>query len=512
VDRPILYVRSDTASGNGTRSAPFASIGEAIAAAPNGAVIAIAKGRYRENLEFNRGLSLIGACASETILENASPSDMPAIVVAGGSAHLEHLRIDAGGFVGLLVDGAQVETTSLIVADAALAGIQVSGTSASLNATDMWITRTQQAAGPFAAYASAGLVVQSGANARVQRTALEDNVFDGILVADGASVFLEDVAVRRTQPNAENQGGHGLHAQANANVEVFASVFDLNHEAGISMTSSTLRLRRSVVRRTQPNPTRPVAFGINAQSGAMVSIEASALEDNDYVAAHGEDVGTNIELRDVLIIGTTAHVEGAGLGLTITDGARANVERLALLQNHSIGLALWGRGTHLEALDLTVSETGPDPVYGDFGRGIEITNGATMNATRVLLDRNREAGLSVNREARATLVDAMVRGTLARDCATTSCPESPLGMGIVVFDQGELSIGRFEISTNALAGAQMVDGEMRLFDGIIRAHPIGLNIQSPGVEIADLVERVMFLDNDRNLARDAFEAPAAFVP
>lgn len=509
-DRSVVYVRAGASDGDGTQAAPFGTIAAAIAAAPDRAAIAIARGHYRENLVLGRDLSLIGACADETVIEGAALGTE--VIAALGPARLQDLLIEATGAVGLLVDNAVVEARSILIDGAALAGVVVTGSSAHLNAERLLVTRTQPAAGSLAMYGSAGLLLQSGAHATVRHAAFEENVFDGILV-EGSHVVFEDVVVRRTVATVDGRGGHGLHLQSGASAEVVASLFDLNHEAGISVAvNSMLRMRHSIVRHTQPNVGRPVAIGVNVQDGATATIETSTLEANDYFAAHAEDVGTSVVLRDVLIAGTTADVEGAGLGLTVTHGARVTAERVALIANRNVGLVLWGRDTHLEASDLTVADTGPDPVYGDFGRGIEVTSGATFSVMRLLLERNREAGINVNRGSRATLADAIVRGTLARDCASTTCPESPLGMGVVVFERGVLSMERFEISENALAGAQLVDGEMQLRDGVVRAHPIGMNIQLPGVEIADVVQRVRFLDNERNLARDALDTPVAFVP
>ena len=65
----VLHVRPGAVGGDGSsRDAPLGSLAEAVEAAPDGAVVALAQGIYREAVVLRRPVTLWGACATGTVL------------------------------------------------------------------------------------------------------------------------------------------------------------------------------------------------------------------------------------------------------------------------------------------------------------------------------------------------------------------------------------------------------------------------------------------------------------
>jgi hypothetical protein len=62
-------VREGAVAGDGGPGAPFGTIAEAVALAMSGDVIAVASGTYAEALVLPDGVALVGACATQTIIE-----------------------------------------------------------------------------------------------------------------------------------------------------------------------------------------------------------------------------------------------------------------------------------------------------------------------------------------------------------------------------------------------------------------------------------------------------------
>ncbi len=102
----------------------YPSIGEALAAAPAGAIIEIAAGRYHESLVINTPVSLRPADGGEVLL--APETDEPVIAVMDTEAvTIEGLSITSGEY-GILVTRSQdVTIRDNIVSDSRLVGIKV---------------------------------------------------------------------------------------------------------------------------------------------------------------------------------------------------------------------------------------------------------------------------------------------------------------------------------------------------------------------------------------------------
>ena len=138
--------------------------------------------------------------------------------------------------------------------------------------------------------------------------------------------------------------------------------------------------------------------------------------------------------------------------------------------------------------------------------------GAQLTADRVYLADNHEVAVVAGAlGATIELRDAVIERTHERGCAAAGCPGAGIGLGAYL--GGRIIMNRFRVSDCALAGAQLaMDGEMDLADGVINAHPVGVNLQVTGFDLGRLTHDVAFRDNGINLDATELPVPAPTTP
>ena len=103
------------------------------------------------------------------------------------------------------------------------------------------------------------------------------------------------------------------------------------------------------------------------------------------------------------------------------------------------------------------------------------------------------------------LIDVTVTATREQACAANSCVGFGAGSGVIAIDGAAVTLDRFRIADNALAGVQIVRAELDLSRGEVTGHPIGTSvIDAPDYDVNRLYDRVVF-DNTRNF--DTSELP-----
>ena len=191
------------------------SIQAAIDSAPTGAIIELPPGTWRENLTITKPLILKGAGATKTIISSGKAS-YPVILVTSqqtisvtieeiaiAGAYGEGCRDQAGGVRphGVLVLGqVRLELISCEVTENALCGLFASDqaevttiqTTFTHNQTGIWVHSSAQAQLEQATVFQNdyGLIASTQANLVVRGSTIADNARDGVLVADGARVYL----------------------------------------------------------------------------------------------------------------------------------------------------------------------------------------------------------------------------------------------------------------------------------------------------------------------------------
>ena len=140
----------------------------------------------------------------------------------------------------------------------------------------------------------------------------------------------------------------------------------------------------------------------------LVTIDGSGAEEPGIWARGG-----SLEVRGVTVTGGElgiAVMRAAGPGGPVNFVLRSSV----LEGNRDIGLAVEGVGVSVEAVAATVRATASN-ADGNFGRGVNIEAGASLDATDLLIEGCRGVGLfASNPGTAAVLSGTVVRGTRPR--------------------------------------------------------------------------------------------------
>lgn len=379
----VVYV-APGGNGSGSREAPFGTLAQAIAAAEEGGVIALSKGRHRATVQLPGGLAVVGACVAETVVEAEQTGDNAAtFVLRGRDARLTNLTI-TGAARGVEIEG-RVEMAAIRVESAQLLGIHVNP-GAALTGTALVVTDTQPSSAGTHGY---GLLVEGG-SVLMTGVVLSANHTGGITVEDGASVNLRDFLLEDTQPQRSDQ----------------------TEGRGLVVTDAKFSASRAVVRGNAE--AAGIAFGRTSE----MNFTDALISDTKPSAADGS----------------------FGFGLVLLDSAAGTLERVQLLRNRNVAVAALDAGAIWRLTDVTIRDTEPESVLMDGGRGIDVGDGARVHATRVVLQRNHAVGIHVEGAlATSTFDDIVVLDTLAR------VSDGSLGRAIDIGFQGQAVLNRVHV-------------------------------------------------------------------
>jgi hypothetical protein len=453
-DRTIVYVDDDAApGGDGTsRASAFGVIGDAVAAAPSGAVIAVATGSYDEAVRVGAGMTLWGACVSGTRVVTSTPSATGGALTftaAGGGAR--NLGIDGPerpGIVALGVSGIVIE--SVVVTRARVYGLYLNG--GSMVASDVVVRGSREQASDGAG--GRGINVQGGAHLVLSRALMDDNRDTGaILFGAGTNVEATDLVVRGTRQQASDGSlGRGITVHSGARFVLSRALIDANLEIGVFVASVGTSVEASdlVVRGTREQVADGLGGrGIAIQGGAQVVLSRALIDDDRESGIIAFGAGTSVEASDLVVRGIREEASDGrrGHGMNVSEGAHAVLSRALMDDNRDSGLIVLGAGTSVEANDLEVRGTREAALDGSAGRGIDVESGAQLALSRALLDDNREGGLAVGgAETSVVASDLVVRGTRAQ------ASDGSYGRGITVQSGARLAVSRTLVDDNRESG------------------------------------------------------------
>ncbi len=562
-----LYVKAGAAAGgDGTLASPFARIADAVAVAGDDAVIALSKGTFDESLTIGKPVTIWGACVAETLLA-ASTSPTLRLSLRGGT-RVGNLRVSGAGWgisvvanalpvtlesvvvdtpvaIGVNVDpGAGLVARDLVVrdvrADGAGAGgygLEVSGgvsvelTRASfersrtvafyvagagtlLSATDLAVrdTEGEQSSG-MAGY---GMQVSQGARVELLRTAILGNRTAGVYLLDPSTALqATDVVFRDTLAReANDEGGTGLDVIGGATATLSRAVFQRNHQLGLRAADEGTVLTASdiAVVDTLPQPADGRAgHGLDAFGGASVEITRAVFERNTGVAISFGDDGTRLDATDLLVSRTAPQESDlrGGHGLEASGGADVVLVRAAFQENRYTGLILDGAGTLLEGSDVSVRDTQRDEASGGWGTGLLAQNGAHADLSRIVLERNRLAGVrAMHEDTQLSLTDVVAASTVEQDCG--DCMGAAGGSGVVATLGAAIALTSFRASDNVLCGIQLANGgTVDLHGGEVSRNRIGVNVQTGGFDLERVQDGVVYLENEVDLDSSLLPVPEA---
>ena len=285
----------------GGQEAEFSSIQAAIDAAQAGDLVRVAAGRYRESVDIDKDLDIVGAGSDLTSLESAD-----VVVHYGPSARgrLEGFTIRYLGIEdrpAVLIQGASPLIVNNVVTGATLAGVEIHEQASPILFENRIVDNQGSgvlAYGPAliqmqgnrverngrSAVHHAGVEVREGAQALLQ--------FNEILLNGGSGVFAHGASNVQAQGNLiVGNGLHGISIESGSSAQLSHNAIWWNTEVGVRLKDNqSVSLEGNVIARN--------LLGLVADTDAV----APQQEQNLFLVNVRDTVETGLSLQDAALI------------------------------------------------------------------------------------------------------------------------------------------------------------------------------------------------------------------
>ncbi len=532
-----LYVRTGGSGGDGTRAAPLGTIGEAIARASRGTTIAIAAGTYDEPVAVPAGVTLIGACAAQTILRSSVPDTTMrrAVVTLADGASLGDLQIADSARVGVVVNG-RASLRSVEIAAVTYAAIVVPPESVldadRLAVRDVAAPRdgTGQAivmiraevhlARSVLQRAAATAVLLSGGTFTAASSRFSDVMPPSdCLAAEDGQIELDQCVVERCgdaalQGNGETtiaiarsvlrESAGGIELLDGAGATVTTTLLERNRRFGIDLRGGMLHVEDVVIRDTISTEAFD-GLGI-ATLGGQIELARTALLRSSGNGLYLDGEGSSVRATD-LRVHDTSETPTPSAAIQIQHAAHAEIERATVLRNAIAGINVIGDAT-ASLRDVRVEDSRASTTLGIYGYGVVSALDSTIDLERAVIARNQDIGSGGSGGSTLTMRDVTLEETRPRACAETDCADQPGGYALIAIEGATVRAERFLLNGAPLCGS-FVEGEaaLDLRTGIVSRAAIGACVQSDGYDLARLTDDVRYVENTLNLDTTVLPVP-----
>ncbi|MFB0619635.1 right-handed parallel beta-helix repeat-containing protein [Streptomyces sp. AGS-58] len=483
MSRQMLLVSQDG-------SAPYRTIGQALADADDGALITISAGTYREALVIDRvvtlaagsepgGVRVDGGTASAVViaaeaaqlnglaLEGGS-EQIPVVEVRHGEASLQQCTVSGNAWAGILAwQRGTLIARACRVTGAGGAGIVVTSSGANV-VEQTTVART----------ASSAIVVAERGRLTVRDCRLEEPGGNGVCVNGSARAVIEttDITASAQPALVAEQGGSAEMRAVTVNASAGLDAY-LTSRGEVVLTDCvfTGSGAESVL---VGGGSAPVLRGCSMTGAARtgVRITESSKPYLEGCQVSGSPVGIRVDGGSGAVLRSVRVSDAGGEGL-VADGATVDGERLSL--SGATGVRLAG-GAELALRDTEVA--------AGSGPAVDVREGATARLTGVRLGASGAPGLAV------TGAVAVAEGCVLRDC------------GVLVATDARAELKDTEVVASDADGVRVAGGGDLTAVGcrVHGAHGHGVHIQAGGR--AGLAHCVVF-DNTGDGIRTNTEEP-----
>lgn len=436
-------------------STHFRAIAAALAAAPAGATIAVDEGQYVEALTPTRPVSLVGRCAQRVTLQSPGANN-PGVAVRQAIAVTVSGLTLTGHYTGFYVEKGGTLTARQCVLEAnRVMGVHVIGAGSKAQVSETVVRDTINPSGIFGRGANA----ETGGALVLTHTALVRNAsIDVCASGTGASATVTDSVLSGTGPSSSGRSGLGVYAPDGASVTLVRAAVIGNRETGVAaVNGSTVAVSESVVSGTRSLDDGSAGYGLLVQFGTL-TLDRVTFADNHGFAVALRGAGATGHVTGSVMRGTLPDGSGLGTGLEITDGASADATDVALV--HSAGGALFvSQQGKLTATGLLVRDTVGTTAWDD-PRGAEVASGGCLDLKDSTLVENQGISLmAIQAAGDPAACEAHVATTVIG-------PTRPSALGIngvgLVVQGGRLTWEQGAIFQSHLAGAIVSNGQATL--------------------------------------------------
>jgi hypothetical protein len=457
----VVYVDSAASpGGDGTRAAPHAALSDVSwSSLASGTTVALARGSYDGTLPLPAGVSVVGACVAETILVGTTaPVTTLALVTSGGDpASIRNVTIRDSEQIGAEVErGRSLQLRGVLIEQMLPVGFYASDPGSTAVLEDVVVRNTRSLS---SGEAGNGVTVTNGASVDATRVMVIDNRGSGIFVTGGSTVTLTDGVIAGTR-------GPGLYVEEASHIATTGLLIEGNDTLGffVDGDGSMATVADTIVRGTMPRGDDLFGIGVEVFGGARFEAARLVVEGSHNAAVAVVD-GAVVHLEDAVLRDTLPHQFDLdyGRGVNVQSGGVFSGERLVLRNNRDVGFNVEHAGSAATISDVVIADTESREVDGDTGQGLEVDLGGHLEATRLVIERNRNAGMHIyGADTTVALSDVLIDGTRGR------LYDGHLGRGIGIEGGATVTIERMLSSDNGQEGIFAFGSNVTLRDIVVR--------------------------------------------
>jgi len=509
----VLFVDpAAAAGGDGTRGAPFSRLGDVSwSTLAAGTTVALGKGSHDGSIPLRPEVRVIGACTAETTLSGVD-APVPAVVSAsraGEPGIIRNVTITSPNQVGVLADGdgRQLHLDGVVIEGARDFGVRAYR-DGRVTGENVVIRDGLPGLGDMrgiSVYAEDGAVVE------LTRVVIERaRELGAIALGEGASVSLFDALVRDTEQDSRGVFGRGVEAQGGGAIRLERALVVDNVAAGVFVDDpgSTAILSDVVIRGTRGLATETCGYGLQVREGGLADVSRTVFEGNECAGILSSHLDTVVTLNDVVVRDTASQASTGmfGRGIAAQRGGRVDATRLVVRRNRDTGIGATGSDTHVTLADARIEAMVPLD-GGEHGSGLHVQEGR-LDGSGVIVRDTYAAGVAVLIGGRVALEDVSIRGVEAQACAASTCPIRTYGYGAITDSASTLRLERFLIREASLCGL-LIDGTASVdaVAGEISDSAIGACIQAEGFDLGRIMEDVRYRDNGTSLDSTSLPIP-----
>ncbi len=458
---------------------------------------------FRDNYDaaatLGSGVVLInGACEiRDTAFDGASKAP---IRVSEGSLTLERVAISAAvefeqaNAYAIHGGGGRVELRSVALR-AANAGILLSG--AEIDAEDVTIEALQR---------PTGLTV-GASTGTLRRIAIIDVPAFAATFYEG-DLRIEDLLISGTRPDPSLEDFPATMSVAFEQVlDVTRLAIEGTEVSGITISELGSLTGRDVTLLGARDADIVNGFGITTLGGRFELERVRAA--SWTTAAIALDEASRGTLADATLedIGASA---ARSVAVGVNDGSSLVLTRATIDRAHTMGIAI-SRNSTLSASDVILRDVIPSASDGEYGRGIEVADGASIELDRARLERTHDYAILVGNAASATMRDVVIDGIAPRACMAGDCVEHPGGIGVGAYG-GTLDLERFALRGATLCGVHFApSATVSLRNGRVESNAIGVCVEGDAAS-SGLGSDLVYEGNGTNLDTVQLPVPVPLTP
>lgn len=447
---PIVYVSpAGTDDGDGSRERPYGRIARGLRDAAADGIVALAAGRYEENVTLGASAWVVGACIGETELV-APAADTRAIVAftAGAGGGIATLSVSGASPGVSCAARATCHVRDVELREVAGYGAAVDGEDAELRLERVWVREpAPQRGGP----GGIGVISQLGGTLSATDV-LIDVVHDQALVVGDASAQLVDTALRTVRTPSGSSAATGLLVAGTGNLDASGLSIEGARGVGIAVDGegASARVDNAVIVAAGAQASSGMfGRGVGVQNGASLELQHAVVIGSAAGAVYASGAGTDVTLVDTHLVASEGQVSDGrfGHGINAVDGARVELDGGWIVGNRSMGVYASGEGTTVEVAGSWIASTRERTADDELGMGVAAFAGASVAVSTSHLSHNRYVGVyAVDEGTTVALTDVAITHTRPR------AVDGGWGLGIAAGFGARILLDGVLVSDNSTAG------------------------------------------------------------